>query len=316
MNKDKLNGKDIAKAILGGLNIPFFSIGSSIKEILFDSLEKEENKKWMKKIESLLQRLDSDLTEKLKELDTTIQFIILNKIPQIFSNDTKNEINAFIRRTESNTLLDDKENLESEFWKIITSGMESTASETLSSYFNNSLLDIQVNKKQITENIIRSIPISSSLLKLMDESRKLCQERNVPYRTPNLLLLLLQIPNSMAKQALNIIMKNLGQQLFNSLKCYVFEEQLLLEKGNQYIEFDWVEQNYIRLAQSEAFNEKYPVVTEKHLLLGILQSESKTASGIKEKIGNKFHDLLNIIRNETPSINKNISSTPWIRNPI
>ncbi len=309
MKKNRLNGKEIAKAILGGLNVPFFSIGSVCKEILFDSVEKQENEKRIKKMESLLQRMDDDVIERLEGLNANMRFVALTQIPKTFPDETKNKIRTILEKADSHISQEEQNRLAFEFWDLIAYAIKHADNQELNLNLKDSLSIIQQTEERIKDTLIKSISISSVLLALMDASRKACQEKDIPYRTPNLLLVLLQMPNSLAKQFLNRIEKDVGQEFQDGLESYVKSEQPKLEVNNSYNSFDWSERDDIRLAQIEAFNDRYPVVTQKHLLLGILQSDSKTKKEIRGKLDNKFQELLDIVRKESPS-SINSTSTP------
>ena len=310
MKKNRLNGKEIAKAILGGLNVPFFSIGSVCKEILFDSVEKQENEKRIEKMESLLQKMDGDIIERLEGLDANTRFAALTQIPQTFPIETKNKIRAILEKADSHISYEERNRLTVEFWELITYAIENDDDQEINFHLKDSLFKIQQTEEEIKDNQIKSIPISSVLLPFMNASRKTCQEKDIPYRTPNLLLILLQVPNSLTKQFLNRIKKDFGQELQDALESYVAYRQPQFDAENSYNSFDWSERDDIRLAQREAFNDRYPVVTPKHLLLGILQSDSKTKKEIRENLGNKFQELLDIVRKESPSSINSIISTP------
>jgi hypothetical protein len=176
----------------------------------------------------------------------------------------------------------------------------------LTDLISKSVLQILKEVGKIGQNTVH---LSDGLLVLINQSRKSCEEIDIPFRTPNLLLPLFRVSSSLAKRSLDKIQANLGQGYEDALISYIVNMQPKLERGNKYVPFDWYEREDVRLAQAEAFNEGYPVVTEKHLLLGILQSNSKTSKEIRDQLGeNKFHHLLEIVREEHPQTSS--STTP------
>ena len=175
--------------------------------------------------------------------------------------------------------------------------------------------EITESLELLKDNQIKLIPISSVLLALMNESRKACQKKNIPYRTPNLLLVLLQMRDSLAKRALNKIELDLGQRYHENFESFIRNDQPRLEAGNSFIPFDWDERDDIRLSKKEAFVDRSPVVNQKHIFLGILQSNSNTAKEIREVLDDKFEKLLDIVRKEPSSFSINTSTVGTVLKP-
>ena len=151
-----------------------------------------------------------------------------------------------------------------------------------------------LKSKRSVSNSPRIIPIDEKLLIKLQESKEYCKQANIPYRTPNLLLTLLQIKNSFSKKFLNEIVKdkNLGEIYHKAIEDFVSNKQRDEERGNKFKEFDWEDREDIRLAQYEALFEKSSKVKENHLLVGILCANSNTSEKIREQLGVKFSQLL------------------------
>ena len=154
---------------------------------------------------------------------------------------------------------------------------------------------------------VRSIPVSRPLLVRLEASRKTCEEADIPYRTPNLLLALLQPDRHLTRKIFNRIENGLGDLLYKSFLSYISEEQPSLEAGRGYTSFDWYEREDVMIGQREANADGHPVVAEKHLLLGILQTNSKTVEDLRAMLGEKFQILLEMLRNEAaPNSNERL----------
>jgi hypothetical protein len=282
---------------------------------------KEKIKDTYNKIESAYKKYVESGVNQVKErpvLNTTIK-IALSTIPIIGPNlrdlydniwgseeDKTREILSFLNKLEQQN----EENFER-----IAADLERNKNIIIESIRDNrivltdlisqSVFEILKKLGKIGQNTVR---ISDELLKVLNESRRSCKERNIPFRTPNLFLPLFKMDNSLVKRSMDKIQENLGQKYEQALTLYIVNEQPKLESQNKYQSFDWYEREDIRLAQEEAFNEEYPVITEKHLLLGILRSNSRTSKEIRDQLGKeKFQHLLEVVRQEQVQINSSVT---------
>src|SRR5947209_4982833 len=67
----------------------------------------------------------------------------------------------------------------------------------------------------------KGIPLDAALLAVLNLRKGWCQQRNMPFRTPSVLLVLLEIPNSLARRALETLRPGLAAELERRLKSYV-----------------------------------------------------------------------------------------------
>lgn len=158
-----------------------------------------------------------------------------------------------------------------------------------------------------------SIPIDRTLLAVLNLQKDWCRQRNVLFRTPNLLLVLLEMPNSLARRALETLRPGLAAELERRLKSYL---AAIPTNGtdSSFSDFQWEERADVRLAQRRAMEEGSATVTDRHLLLGILETKSNTQQGLKDMLGeDDFRGLVQIVK-DTPvePLNSN-GPTPWIR---
>lgn len=152
------------------------------------------------------------------------------------------------------------------------------------------------SREELNARLVRAIPISGALSAQLEVARAASREVDLPFRTPNLLLLLLEARGGLAVGVMNGVSEGLGDRLRRSIRRYVDEEQRILEGGNRFVPFDWLEREDVRLAQKEAFDDGYPVVTEKYLLLGVLQADSNTSRFLRGELRDKFQEVLDAVR--------------------
>src|SRR6266852_4167726 len=158
-----------------------------------------------------------------------------------------------------------------------------------------------------------SIPIDRTLLAVLNLQKDWCRQRNVPFRTPSLLLVLLEIANSVAGRALETLRAGLAEELERRLKSYIAAVPAS-GAGSSFADFQWEERADVRLAHRWAMEEGSAAVTEQHLLLSILETKSNTQQGLKDMLGeDDFRRLIQVV-NDTPvePLYSN-GPTPWIR---
>lgn len=305
-----MNWKNVAKGILKGIQIPIVSPIPLIEEMLFNATEEEKNQEWKEKIESLLLKIDRNIIENLEKLENSSQLLAFSQIPLIFSKETKNKIYTILTNASNADSQEEQNQLINEFFEQIVSILGDIDIQGLNTKIEEFFKAEKEEIVVIKNRLISLTPISNYLLERINESVKYCKNKNIPYQTPNLLLALFNIPNSLAKRALDKLEDGLGDKYHKKIDYYVNFKQPQKIKEEMFQQFDWSGSEWGRLAKIEAFNDGYPVVAEKHMLLGILQSEnSSTIETIKNKLGNNFLILLDIIKKESPfrKIQTNIS---------
>jgi ATP-dependent Clp protease ATP-binding subunit ClpA len=144
-----------------------------------------------------------------------------------------------------------------------------------------------------------SIAFDGTLLAVLNLQKDWCRQENVPFRTPSLLLVLLEVPDSVARRALENLRPGLATELERRLKSYVAAIPTS-GAGSSFADFQWEERADVRLAQRRAMEEGSATVTERHLLLGILEAKSNTQQGLKDMLGeDDFRGLIQIVK-DTP----------------
>lgn len=158
-----------------------------------------------------------------------------------------------------------------------------------------------------------SIPIDRALLAILNIQKDLHRQNNVPFFTPSLLIVLLEMPNSVARYSLETLKSGLTGELQKRLKSYVAAAPTSAA-GASFVDFQWEDRADVRLAQQQALKEGSIVVTERHLLLGILETKSNTQQGLKDMLGEgDFRRLIQIVRDTPVELLYRNGTTPGIR---
>ena len=158
-----------------------------------------------------------------------------------------------------------------------------------------------------------SIPIDRTLLAILNLQKDWCRQKNVPFHTPILLLVLLEMANGVARRALETLRSGLAAELERRLKSYVAAVPTS-GAGSSFSDFLWEERADVRLAQRRAMEEGSATVTERHLFLGILETKSNTQQGLKDMLGeDDFLSLIQIVRDTAIEPLDSNGPTPWIR---
>jgi hypothetical protein len=148
----------------------------------------------------------------------------------------------------------------------------------------------------------REIIFHRDLLACLDASRKKSRSQNVPFRTPNLLLTLFDMPNSLTLKAFTSVRSGFATELVQTLRDFVARTQVPVDRetGRWFAAVEWSQHECVQIAAEEARNDKCPLVMEKHLLLGVLQSSSsRTVEWLRAKLGTKdFARLICVVRGD------------------
>jgi hypothetical protein len=133
------------------------------------------------------------------------------------------------------------------------------------------------------------VPLAATLRRALDAARSSCQARNHEFRTPHLLLALLEMPFSKASQCFEAVELGRAAWARERLGRYVANHT-----DEPFIEFDWKELVDIAKAQEFARQTRTLAVTDAHLLAAILAGESATVQQLAHQLGPQFERLLEI----------------------
>ncbi|MCA1568572.1 MAG: TIR domain-containing protein [Acidobacteria bacterium] len=145
-----------------------------------------------------------------------------------------------------------------------------------------------------------SIKFARNLLDAIEASKTRCRQTGLQYLTPHLLLALLQIPDGFARRCFDEVVAGLAGKVVRSLQVYVEQELPRLAKGvseegaegYRWRDFSWSELESIRVGADIASQERSPLVTTRHILLGFLRSDSITVGDLRMKLGEEKFALL------------------------
>lgn len=142
---------------------------------------------------------------------------------------------------------------------------------------------------------MRAIPLSPDLKLELDTVKVSCKKLNVPFVTSCLLLALLRIHGvgktlGFATARLDEIRPNLSNEITSLLEDYV--RRILPSSGGEFRPFVWIERSEIQRAQFHALNDHSSEVNEKHLLLAVLEEDSRAVIELKAYLGEKDFDRL------------------------
>ena len=132
------------------------------------------------------------------------------------------------------------------------------------------------------------VPFAAAVHQALDAERASCRARNRPFLTPNLLLALLELPNGKVGACFNATRDGLAVWARDQLRYYLASSEL---DEVDFIPFEWVERPEVARAQELAWQTAAPVVTDLHLLIGVLDSESTTRRQLAEFLGSDFGHL-------------------------
>jgi DNA-binding winged helix-turn-helix (wHTH) protein len=137
--------------------------------------------------------------------------------------------------------------------------------------------------------------VDRPVLAHLTAARETFKTEGAPFRISNVLLALLDLPGGMTGRMFDSIRSGLSSSLAQELRSFIRETQIPTdrERGRPYTAVDWHQQQFVQIAAQEASRENCPVVIEKHLLLGVLQStSSNTIKWLRALLGNGDFDRL------------------------
>lgn len=160
-----------------------------------------------------------------------------------------------------------------------------------------------------------TIPYSSPLIKALEAARVACETADNKLFTPHLLFALLEMPQSKAARCFNLVQPGLAQRLRLGLRAYI-ASAIVNEQFPAFEPFDWADRADFKRAQEVAASLGALTLTDLHLLLGMLESESSTRQQLADLgadldlVTQLANDLLGDTRQSlTPG------SIPWTAHP-
>jgi hypothetical protein len=148
---------------------------------------------------------------------------------------------------------------------------------------------------------LRTYPIQLDVLARLESSRSVCQDLNLPYRTTHMLYTLLEMPSRFAEQCFNRVLpeQRYGTQLRSLLKDFIKRTLSERDRRNEqaYVPFEWDERDEIQSARQEMLLDNSSGCSERHVLLGVLNTPSNVIKEIRRKMGSEvFSQLRDMVR--------------------
>lgn len=136
-----------------------------------------------------------------------------------------------------------------------------------------------------------TIPLSGQLLRSLMFVKDAAAEQDQAVYTAHTLLAFLRSPTSTVVRCLEDVRPGLGKQILGQLEAFVGGDGL-----GTFEDFDWSERTEVRGAQRLALMDGSLMVNECHLMLAILEAESKTARELRRLLGKDKVDLVEGLR--------------------
>ncbi|MEU9471795.1 hypothetical protein AB0D78_35355 [Streptomyces avermitilis] len=123
-------------------------------------------------------------------------------------------------------------------------------------------------------------PLAEPLLQALDATREVCRASQRAFVTPDLLLALLALPYGRAAACFDSVRPALAATVREMLQRYVSTTEF-----GPFHPFDWAERADVQHARRFAARDRAPVVSDAHLLLGVLEGGSATSRQLAEWLG-------------------------------
>ena len=144
--------------------------------------------------------------------------------------------------------------------------------------------DVAVISGQVNnDRLSRFLPIEAAVLRNLEDARLKCQVADREFYTPDLLLALIEIPGGRVARCFELVQKGLGEDIRRRLRHYA--DSLRADAAGPYRVFDWTERPDVQRAQLLAWQAGASALSDLDLLLGVLDSSSKTRGELEVEFG-------------------------------
>jgi hypothetical protein len=128
----------------------------------------------------------------------------------------------------------------------------------------------------------RRPPLDRNLQALLDVEKERCRDRDVAFFTPNLLLPLLAARSS-ARRIFDLACPRKAEEILERLRRY--EPVDAAGTHIPFSDFDWYDRDDVQAARRRARQEGAPEIDARHLLFGLLDTESGTRTELRQTLG-------------------------------
>ncbi|MDI1442460.1 CHAT domain-containing protein [Polyangium sp. 6x1] len=159
-----------------------------------------------------------------------------------------------------------------------------------------------------TRDTALRVPIDERVLAILDLAKRDMERQNLRFLTPSLLLVLLGLHRPVS--CFERVRPGLSTLLRNRLIHYV--TQKLPGEGMSFVPFAWGDLDQVKKAQEAARLDRCPMITDKHLLLGVIESGGSTMRSLQSILGEDFSQLVQVIRHLPAVADGPLLHTPGI----
>lgn len=138
----------------------------------------------------------------------------------------------------------------------------------------------------------KRIPIDERLLAMMEVAKGEMARQNLRFLTPSLLLVLLGLARPVS--CFERVMPGLSSTLRARLSAYVAKR--LPREGMSFLPFEWSDREDVRRAEEEALRDDSQTITDRHLLLGVLESGGSTIKSLESLLKEDYPKLVQFVR--------------------
>jgi len=155
------------------------------------------------------------------------------------------------------------------------------------------------------------IPPTPAIRRALDRVQKSCELADKAFLTPDLLLVLLELPNSRVRQCFDSLPSHpgLAEQVRGMLRRYLATAVYTAFPSSE--ESDWIGLPAVQRAQVLAAEAGATAFNDTHLFLGILEARSETRDALASMLGQDFELLRKEARRMSTKVSKR-TSTPKV----
>ncbi|MFZ0592624.1 MAG: hypothetical protein WAM39_19355 [Bryobacteraceae bacterium] len=138
--------------------------------------------------------------------------------------------------------------------------------------------------------------IEPTLRIALENERSECAKKDVPFQTPSVLLALLNVPGSTLAKALDEIKRDLSTKLLGLVNAHLEIQTQAAGTSIGFRPFRWDERADMQAARKLAALDRSGLILQKHVLLAVLEGNSRTKQDLEEALGERFSELIEKVR--------------------
>ncbi|MGV9366296.1 hypothetical protein [Amycolatopsis sp. NPDC003731] len=135
--------------------------------------------------------------------------------------------------------------------------------------------------------LTRLVKLSGELQQALDATRDACRTQGRAFYTSDLLVTLLDLPESRAAQCFDAVRFGLSGEIRDQLMQTLDSDK----KHSPFVSFDWVERLDVQVAARHAMRDSQLVISEIHLLLAVLDGKAATNLWLQRHLGEEYEQV-------------------------